>query len=489
MALALRELSRFHEAIDFVHRGLIIKPDFEELLILQKGIEEDLAIETALPLDHPERVKFDNLIKWLLEGGAQFPKLKLRFYSKDYRGVHSTTFVAKNETIVIIPKTHIITLEMAKATPIGQKMVAANLNLLSPKHSFLSSFILQEKAKEESWWKPYLDILPESYSNFPIFYTDEDKEWLTGSPFLDQVNEKIQDIEEDYNAIVEAVPEFAEFPLFEFSKIRMGVSSRIFGMQIEGNKTDGFVPLADMLNHRRPRQTTWSYEDSKNGFVIEAMEDIERGLEVMDSYGKKCNSRFLLNYGFIVRNNDANEYPFKCKLREDDPNLMTKRNLIDGSLSQTFRVQADEKENVFNDFLGFLRFVELNDISILPRIMEECQEEEQPGFKPSKIKPISLANERKVLQHVQKLAKSGIDLYPETLQEDAQILQREDLTENQRNCVLMRQGEKQILDWYFKFSDLALALLDMERKEVKKAAKGSPYESYLTHSIIPLLGK
>mmetsp|Transcript_15397 Transcript_15397/g.15375 ORF Transcript_15397/g.15375 Transcript_15397/m.15375 type:complete len:490 (+) Transcript_15397:259-1728(+) len=489
MAVAHRELSRFQEALDYAHRGLAINPEFPELLALKKEIEADIEIDTALPLDHPERKKFENLFNWLIEGGAKFPKIKLRFYSKDYRGVHSTTFIAKNECIVVIPRSHIITLEMAKATPIGQKMVAANLNLLSPKHSFLSSFILQEKAKEESWWKPYLDILPESYSNFPIFYTDEDKEWLTGSPFLEQVNEKIQDIEEDYNCIVDAVPEFANFPLFEFSKIRMGVSSRIFGMQIDGNKTDGFVPLADMLNHRRPRQTTWSYEESKNGFIIEAMEDIERGIEVLDSYGKKCNSRFLLNYGFIVRNNDANEYPFKCKLREDDPNLMTKRSLIDGNSSQTFRVQADEKENIFNEFLGFLRFLELNDISILPRIMEECQEEDQPGFKPSKVKPISLANERKVLQHVQKLAKSGIDLYPETLQEDAQILQREDLTENQRNCVLMRQGEKQILDWYFKFSDLALALLDMERKEVKKAAKGSPYESYLTHSIIPLLGK
>jgi len=28
---------------------------------------------------------------------------------------------------------------------------------------------------------------------------------------------------------------------------------------------------------------------------------------VFDSYGRKCNSRFLLNYGFIVEDNDMNE--------------------------------------------------------------------------------------------------------------------------------------------------------------------------------------
>jgi len=28
---------------------------------------------------------------------------------------------------------------------------------------------------------------------------------------------------------------------------------------------------------------------------------------VFDSYDRKCNSRFFLNYGFIVEDNDANE--------------------------------------------------------------------------------------------------------------------------------------------------------------------------------------
>ena len=43
----------------------------------------------------------------------------------------------------------------------------------------------------------------------------------------------------------------------------MTVSSRIFGISIKGVKTDAFVPLADMLNHRRPKQTSWMYSDEK----------------------------------------------------------------------------------------------------------------------------------------------------------------------------------------------------------------------------------
>lgn len=94
----------------------------------------------------------------------------------------------------------------------------------------------------------------------------------------------------------------------------MITASRIFGINIDGVKTDAFVPYADMLNHKRPRETTWYYSDEKQGFVIEACEDISRGSPVYDSYGKKCNSRFFLNYGFINLNNDGNEVNLKISL-------------------------------------------------------------------------------------------------------------------------------------------------------------------------------
>ncbi len=112
---------------------------------------------------------------------------------------------------------------------------------------------MQERRKPESEWNIYIDILPKSYTNFPIFFTEEEKKELEGSPFLDQIEEKIVDIKADYDLICREVPEFAQFPIREYSEIRMMVSSRIFGIQIEGVKTDGFVAYADMLNHKRPR--------------------------------------------------------------------------------------------------------------------------------------------------------------------------------------------------------------------------------------------
>ena len=222
-------------------------------------------------------------------------------------------------------------------------MAARNFRqrLISPKHSFLSTYIMQERRKESSYFDKYIDILPKAFDNFPIFYTQEERAWLEGSPFQNQISEKIKDIQADYNMIVNEVPDYREFSLKEYSEMRMMVASRIFGIQVNGVKTDGFVPYADMLNHRRPRQTSWSYSDHFEGFIIESLEDVKRGEQVYDSYGKKCNTRFLLNYGFINLNNDANEYPLKISLADDDKYATQKVELIGGQLvKRTFRVQA-----------------------------------------------------------------------------------------------------------------------------------------------------
>jgi len=82
------------------------------------------------------------LIEWLKNGKSYFPKLKLECYEKNYRGVHANKKINSKELILFVPKTHMITLEMAKDTPISRKILQYKLDLLSPKHSYLSTFLL-----------------------------------------------------------------------------------------------------------------------------------------------------------------------------------------------------------------------------------------------------------------------------------------------------------------------------------------------------------
>lgn len=239
-------MDKMQEALGILEKfkDKCVDKEFEEQ---RKIIEEEIKMDNLLPKDHPEYVKLMAFLDWLSKGGSVADKIKIRFYTPSFRGVHARRRIRKNESFLFTPKSQIITLEMAKATPIGKKMEEAKIKLLSPKHSFLSSYVLQEKRKPDSFWKPYLDILPNTCNNFPIFFTAEEKEWLKGSPFLDQVEEKISDMDQDYTSICDAVPEFKQFPQVEFNTIRMLVSSRIFGICIEGVKTDALVPYAGMI--------------------------------------------------------------------------------------------------------------------------------------------------------------------------------------------------------------------------------------------------
>jgi histone-lysine N-methyltransferase SETD3 len=153
----------------------------------------------------------------------------------------------------------------------------------------------------------YLKTLPQDFSHFPLNYPEELLKELKGTCFLEQIEHKKLDMKKDYLNIVAVEESFERFGLQKFCEARLLVSSRVFGIVMEGQKTDALVPMADMLNHRVPKQTSWFFCDRNNGFVIQSLRDIPSGHEVFDSYGQKCNSRFLLHYGFVLPNNPHNE--------------------------------------------------------------------------------------------------------------------------------------------------------------------------------------
>ena len=176
-AQALREKLDNHAAMESLKKAIDLEPANEEFKKLFEETKTEYEEDNSISVDNPERQRFEKLLKWLKEGGSNFNKLKIRYYTADYRGVHAARDIKKGETILYIPKEQIISLEMAFASPVGKKMFEKGLRqrLISPKHSFLCTYIMQERRKPDSEWNIYIDILPKCYSNFPIFFTDEEK--------------------------------------------------------------------------------------------------------------------------------------------------------------------------------------------------------------------------------------------------------------------------------------------------------------------------
>ena len=151
-----------HRAIEIFKEGLAIEPSMTEMQTEIDFLENEIKEDSVLSKDNPEVMRFDKMMKWLSDGGSKFDKLKIRYYGQDYRGVHAARDIKQGETILYIPKEQIITLEMAFASPVGSKMYEKGLRqrLISPKHSFLATFVMQERRKPATIWDPYIDILP-----------------------------------------------------------------------------------------------------------------------------------------------------------------------------------------------------------------------------------------------------------------------------------------------------------------------------------------
>ena len=78
-----------------------------------------------------------------------------------------------------------ITMEMAAHSPLGKLMHEKGLipKLKQSKTTYLATYLLQERNNKDSLYAEYFDTLPKSFGEFPVFFSEDEKAWLKGSPF------------------------------------------------------------------------------------------------------------------------------------------------------------------------------------------------------------------------------------------------------------------------------------------------------------------
>lgn len=261
-------------------------------------------------------------------------------------------------------------------TSIGKKMDEANLygKLWGPKHSFISTYLLiQEEKGENSKWKVVLDSFPKDADGMATFYTAEELKMLEGSAFPRMIYLKRQQLKHDYNLICGAIEGFKErFTFDRFHYWRSMVINRTFGGLMNGKETTFICPFSDLINHQHPNDTQWGYDDKSKNFIVRAIKDIPANKEIFNSYGNKCNTRFLLNYGMVVDDNfQFNEYsiflePIQFEFIDKDffnrkYEWLRIHNLL--AFDYNFKLSVRFNEYNMKHTLGYLRFITIDNIS------------------------------------------------------------------------------------------------------------------------------
>ena len=405
--------------------------------------------------------------------------------------------IHKDEDICYIPHDYIMTSDVAKASEIGKQLINSGIELRS-KHSYLASYLLVEREKgENSRWFIYIDILPRKFNTIPLFFNDIQRSELRGSIALRKIDDRLESLKLEYESICEHIDGFDRFSLEDFTWARLVVITRIFGLVINDIKTDGLVPMADMLNHKRPRETKWTYAQKKHGFLITSLQTIKKEAEIFDSYGRKCNSRFFVNYGFSLEYNADNEARMVFELPRNDAQFTIKAkylgfNIHGNNFRKEFQIPRQYKEKKVKECFSFLRVLHAqgNEFLIISS---------HDGIRLDDIPPLSIRNETNVLTSLAVAATKALKLFDTTLDYDNDLLKDEvkyPRFSNDRNAVLMRRGEKEVLTFYIDLMKICIPLFKTKdakdcmnkiNAEKRLRSNDSLFTQYVTHVVIPLI--
>jgi len=399
---------------------------------------------------------FKTFVDWLVDNGAKFPHLYFRSYTADHRGVHCREDIPRNQRIMYVPLKCLITDKMARESRMGRMMMSIERRLSAPEHNQLMVYLLEDMSKTDppSFHKPYYDVLPQDASNFPVFWTDEELSYLKGSTLPREVEKRRKVIRKDYDVVCERFPDFSsKYSFQKFMWCRHMVGSRNFTITVAGAKRFSLVPQADMLNHYRPRQTSWTFENSLNCFTITSLKKLLKGQQVMDSYGKKCNSKFLLHYGFAVElnreeNGDCmNEVEITLSIDPKDP--LYSRKLALKPFSKIYRVTLHYESDKSFAALEYAR-------------VAVATAEELNLMRRGRINVVSARNEVAAIAFIANVMWRRLQGYPTSWAQDAALRRSNKLKpySNRRNALVVMMCEKEVCHTWIQCSKISNQLLN-----------------------------
>jgi hypothetical protein len=445
-----------------------------------KKKEKRKCINCLYVKDQGEDVLLSNLIKWLIENDVKFKPLEIRQLGPEYRGVVANCRIKPGTNLISVPNECIISLNNIKNTNLGKFI--SKYNVCS--HTYLAMKILKERNDLNSKWKPYIDILPLKFQNVPLFYTTDEIKSLKGSIALDMVKCRKISIKHEYDIMTEdntLFEEYFSFSLEEYTWARTVVITRIFGFKIKDVVSSGLVPLADMLNHDLNPGTKWEFNDELDAFTVLSTKWLLKGSNILDSYGPKCNSRYLVNYGFTLQDNKYNN---ECSIFLPTTNVTKKQKLLIGdskSIDNGFITYSNliitnnetkvSKDHMFRFQIPIYNSNELNSPSrkcilslfAIARAIV-CEDDNLPDNIHILNKPLSIENELKTFKLIHTSICCSILEFNTSLDEDLDMIQNLTPYSSNHNIRTMLIGEKTTLYWYL---NLCSAVMDDDIKYLK----------------------
>ncbi|XP_035679503.1 SET domain-containing protein 4-like [Branchiostoma floridae] len=263
----------------------------------------------------------------------------------------ATKALKHEELMLVIPQRLLITMDAIMDSYIAPYIERADPRL-TPTQA-LAVFLMCEKyRREKSFWRPYIDILPEEYS-CPTFFTEDDfrllpnslrgkakakkyechKEYKELAPFFKMLADLFPDQEDAFN--------FKDFK-WAWSAIKTRALDVPIGREscrhlrdAEDTPTPTMFPLVDSINHAAQAKIRHRYNEKSRCLESRTETVYRRHAEVMNSYGRADNDNLLLEFGFVVPGNPEDTVTFHLgKVSSGNYVICCPRQIWRGSVDQ-----------------------------------------------------------------------------------------------------------------------------------------------------------
>ncbi|KAK8041004.1 Ribosomal lysine N-methyltransferase 4 [Apiospora phragmitis] len=331
---------------------------------------------------------------------------------------------------------------------------------------------------DKSKWKPYFDIMPESFDTL-MFWPRTELGGLQASAISAKIGKdeadnmfraKVLPVVEEHAHIFypEGSKRMNEEELLNLAH-RMGSTVMAYAFDLEtddeepeeegdewvedkeGKLLMGMVPMADILNADAVFNAHVNHED--DFLTVTSLKPISAGEQVLNYYGPLSNSELLRRYGYVTSNHaryDVVELSWNMvlsvlqnHLRLDEAKWGQAINQLDEEETEdTFVIDRDlDEPDSRGDVHGEVK---------LKQLPADLEEQIATFLKAArKVSPESIPDKRKRDEISAAVIHRALQLpvaeYPTSEAEDQALLQDANFTDRQKMAIVVRLGEKKLL--------------------------------------------
>lgn len=307
---------------------------------------------------------YEKLRSWMLINNWKAAcNLEPYVFKTTGRGLMTLDKVDANQVVLKVPKSLLITTAVVSQSSVG-KLFSADTSYSA--QCVIAIFLIYEKHLGElSYWKPYLDTLPNTYTN-PEFCTKTEKKLLPTfiSNELDIISKRLKS---SYVSLIKSIRKLHNdscdhchqslYDIFTYHKFVWAYytvntraiymnneKEKCFPIRIKEDDNLAMAPLLDLFNHTCETVADAQLTRDSSGqeyYYIKALRSCDPKMQVFINYGAHSSLKLYLEYGFFIPGNPLDQIVFnlsdvkKCHQVSESASSFLRSNGFDKNMAFT----------------------------------------------------------------------------------------------------------------------------------------------------------